>query len=194
MIRDACSNLNPKRFANLLRSTDLNQMICDPHSKVLISMIHETSFQIETWEHNHKSLNSRNDSQTHNKVLIWIKWFTNLLWSDWSVLKQWFLWYNVSKSSNYDKKGSLTSFFFLWLRWERGDDNKANKRQLWLYQHAISLRKKDETKMYSKNKTFPKNLLFSSKKETKYCGLLYTPLLRKLSCVRLPDIKEGILG
>ncbi len=122
-------------------------------------------FQIETWEHNHKSLNSRNDSRTYNKVLIWIKWFTNLLWSDWSVFKQWFLWCNVSKSSNYDKKGSLTSFFFLWLRWDKEETTIRPINDNYDYMNMqFHWEKKMRLKCIQKIKPFPKTSYFRQKR------------------------------
>ncbi len=74
----------------------------------------------------------------------------------------------------------------------RRDDNKVNKRKLWLYQHVISLRNKrlkciDFIYFFL---CYEKPLYLPQKKKKNrkcYCGLLYTPLLRK----QLPDIKSS---
>ncbi len=86
--------------------------------------------------------------------------------------------------------------FFLWLRW---DKEKMTIRSINDNYDYINMQfhwwKKMRLKCIQKNKNFTKNLFyFCQKKETKYCGLLYMPLLRELSCVRLPDITEGLLG
>ncbi len=54
-------------------------------------------------------------------------------------------------------------------------------------------RNKTRLKCIQKMKTLPKtSFYFRQKKDTKcYCRLLYTPLLRELSWVRLPDIKSS---
>ncbi len=84
--------------------------------------------------------------------------------------------------------------FFPWLR--RDKDEMIIRSINYNYDYInmqLRWRNKTRLKCIKKNKNFTKNLfLFLSKKETKcYCRLLYTPLLRELSCVWLPDKKSS---